>query len=86
MNKKWQWKEKKNHAPPQDSVKVYERNFYSHVFDSKSSQIYIYATLSQPEVNKQTIKGCLENEDPPKFWIIENRVVSYTPLVSRSSY
>ena len=66
----------------------------SHVFDSKSSQIYIYATLSQPEVNKQTIKGCLENEDRrprkrrprSKLWIIENRVVSYTPLVSRSSY
>ena len=56
----------------QDSVKVYERNFYSHVFDSKSSQIYIFVTLSQPEVNKQTIKGCLENEDrrplpPPNF-------------------
>ena len=79
-------KKKKKPAPPQDSVKVYERNFCSLVFDSKSSQIYIYATLFQPEVNKQTIKGCLENEDPPKSWIIENRVVSYTPLESRSSY
>ena len=59
-----------------------------------SIAICIYATLSQPQVNKQTIKGCLENEDRrprkrrprSKFWIIENGVVSYTPLVSRSSY
>ena len=47
---------KKKPAPPQESVKVYERNFCSLVFNSKSSQIYIYATLFQPEVNKQTIK------------------------------